>query len=259
MDENTQQLIQVVSKHVDDDNKDLALQFLLDTINNKQQQNYKNSIEMNKFILYEVNEYIKTLSRTPKIISFDDSIPKYENVDSILQRTIQERQYIDIDDYKNVSIPDMLVEQINIDNNEKEEKNKDNTILEEDSNDIRERKKETIEDIELSISSVVWIDNIKQNEDNTLIISLEKEWKKTSILQVALDKQYGTGDFIHVNGMFFQKVGYAQYYTQYNIYKGKYPCREDNDELEITTYPDKQIVEWNKDCNPLLIQIFHQH
>lgn len=297
MDENTQKLIQVVSKHVDDDKKDLALQFLLETIKEKQQQNYKNSVEMNKFILYEVNEYIKTLSRKPKIISFDDNIPKYENIDSILERTIQERQHIDIDtfpsytasidkkeidDYENNSIPthsQINIEQLDIGNNEEKKTSissidttisqkestkmmtdyNEKTLLYEDANSTFIGEKKATEDIKLNVSSIVWIDTIKTNEDNTLIISIEKEWKKSIILQIALDKQYGIGDFIHINGTFFQKVGYTQNYTQYNIYKGEYPCSNDNFDVKITTYPDGKIIEWCEEYNPLLIQISHQH
>lgn len=296
MDENTQNLIQVVSKYVDDDKKDLALQFLLDTINEKQQQNYKNSIEMNKFILYEVNEYIKSLSRKPKIISFDDSVPKYENIDSSLERIIQERQYSNMDTFTPSNIvpikkdgnenrtyndSQMIIEPLNIDNSKKEDNrnsimSSDTTIskdessnmmkkynnrmmLYDDNNPIVMTKKETTEDIKLNLSSVEWIDTIEQKEDNTLIISLEKEWKKIVILQIALDKQYATGDFIYINGTFFQKMGYARDYTQYNIYKGYYDFPEDHFKLEINTYPNKEIVKWSKDCNPLLIQIFHQH
>ena len=296
MDENTQNLIQVVSKYVDDDKKDLALQFLLDTINEKQQQNYKNSIEMNKFILYEVNEYIKTLSRKPKIISFDDKIPKYENIESTLEKTILERQNINIENgslseitpnlinhNKNNSYlsSSMTIEQLNIDDVEKEEDKSsitpsDTTISKDDSSNMMKKynnrmmlyddtkpivpsEKETTEDIKLNLSSVVWIDTIEQNQDNTLNISLKKEWKKIVILQIALDKQYVTGDFIYINGTFFQKMGYARDYTQYNIYKGYYDYPEDQFKLEIKTYPNKEIVKWVKDCNPLLIQIFHQN
>lgn len=296
MDENTQNLIQVVSKYVDHDKKDLALQFLLDTINEKQQQNYKNSIEMNKFILYEVNEYIKSLSRKPKIISFDDSVPKYENIDSSLERIIQERQYSNMDTFipsnivpikkdgnENRTYDDskMIIEQLNIDDVEKEEDkspitssdtkisedetNKmmtnynDRMILYDDAKPIVPSEKETMEDIKLNLSSIVWIDTIEQNEDHTLTVSLEKEWKKTVILQLALDKQYDTGDFIYINGTFFQKLGYTRDYKQYNLYKGNYNCPEDKFKLEIKTHPNKKLVEWSKVNNPLLIQIFHQH
>ena len=299
MDENTQKLIQVVSKNVSEDKKDLALQFLMDTIQEKQQQNYKNSIEMNKFILYEVNEYIKSLSRKPKIISFDDSIPKYENIDSILERTIQERQHIDFDTFpssnhnvdkerkqENETVHESLnVHVIREEDNKLDDKQDkkqetlssiDTTISKEESSEMMSnynsrmmlyddpktafmREKQKTEDIQFSLSSVVWIDTLETKEDNTLVILLEKEWKKSIILQVALDKQYGTGDFIHLNGSFFQKVGYTQDYTQYDIYKGKYQCQEDNVELEIKSYPEKQLVEWSEECNPLLIQIFHQH
>lgn len=295
MDENTQKLIQVVSKNVSEDKKDLALQFLMDTIQEKQQQNYKNSIEMNKFILYEVNEYIKSLSRKPKIISFDDSIPKYENIDSILERTIQERQHIDFDTFPSTNHNEDKERKqegetvhesanshvIREEDNKQDDKQEtlssiDTTISKEESSemisDYNSRmmlyedpktafmiEKQKTEDIQLSLSSVVWIDTLETKEDNTIIISLEREWKKPTILQVALDKQYGTGDFIHLNGSFFQKVGYTQDYTQYDIYKGKYQCQEDNVELEIKSYPEKQLVEWSEECNPLLIQIFHQH
>lgn len=297
MDENTQKLIQVVSNHVDDNKKDLALQFLMNTIKEKQQQNYKNSIEMNKFILYEVNEYIKSLSRKPKIISFDDSIPKYENVDSILERTIQERQHIDLDTFpfsihKNEEEKgeSKIIQKINnehkINNtleaiNEEDDKQEtlssiDTTISKEESTKMMSnynsrmmlyddpntafmREKQKTDDIQYSLSSVVWIDTLETKEDNTFIISLEKEWKNPFILQIALDKKYGLGDFIHVNGSFFQKVGYTQDYTQYDIYKGKYQCLEDNVELEIRSYPEKQLLEWSEERNPLLIQIFHRH
>ena len=297
MDENTQNLIQIVSKYVDDDKKDLALQFLLDTINEKQQQNYKNSIEMNKFILYEVNEYIKLLSRKPKIISFDDSIPKYENIESTLEKTILERQYSNMDTFTPSNIvpikedgnenrtyddSQMMMEQLNIDDVEKEEDkssitpldtkisedetNKmmtnynDRMILYDDAKPIVPSEKETTEDIKLNLSSVVWIDTIEQNEDHTLIVSLEKEWKKTVILQLALDKQYDTGDFIYINGTFFQKIGYARDYKQYNLYKGNYNCPEDKFKLEIKTHPNKKLVELleiPKLLKNLVLEMYH--
>ena len=297
MDENTQNLIQIVSKYVDDDKKDLALQFLLDTINEKQQQNYKNSIEMNKFILYEVNEYIKLLSRKPKIISFDDSIPKYENIESTLEKTILERQYSNMDTFTPSNIvpikedgnenrtyddSQMMMEQLNIDDVEKEEDkssitpldtkisedetNKmmtnysDRMILYDDAKPIVPSEKETTEDIKLNLSSVVWIDTIEQNEDQTLIVSLEKEWKKTVILQLALDKQYDTGDFIYINGTFFQKIGYTNDYKQYNLYKGNYNCPEDKFKLEIKTHPNKKLVELleiPKLLKNLVLEMYH--
>ena len=259
MDENTQKLIHVVSKHVDQDKKEKAIDFLMQTIEEKKKQEYKDSIEMNKFILYEVNEYIKSISKQPQVISFDDTIPQYENIDSILERTMQEREELQILPPQSTSSEDVIPQKhVARELSEKHEK-KEEIIIKYDgiSSDRFKKERKMVILEEKKTNNWIYDTNICEN---AICFSLQEPQDSVCITKIAIHTDQELPDFLSLqNKCLFQRL-YTPQMTNYVLYEGYFVLKSKTDnqfELEVTSFSDNIFIDWEQESNAPLIQILH--